>query len=194
MLNRAANSLANKLVKKGIIQAGDYEVYRFGIETGFLKGLHLLSYAILGLLLGKLPQLIVFLIAFIPLREYSGGYHASTKLKCYIVSCTAIFSMLIILGLFPEAYYGASIYLAIFSGVLLLFLVPVEAIAKPMDDSEKIYYKSKAGFTIVLLLTISLFFFMFQQMRYSFILALGLFYELIAAIAGKVIILARKGK
>lgn len=192
VLYKAANGLVNKLVKKGIIEAGECELYCFGIETSILKGLHLLSYVILGLLLGKIPELIVFLIVFIPLREYSGGYHAASKLGCYIVSCMVVFSMLLTVKFMPAAYYSFSIYLAMFSGAILLFLVPVEAKTKPLDDSEKIYYKSKAGFTIILLLTLSLLFFMVNQRLFSFILALSLFYELIAAVIGKLSLIIGK--
>ncbi|SHO50309.1 accessory gene regulator ArgB-like protein [Anaerocolumna xylanovorans] len=192
MLDKATDRLVNKLIKKRVIKEEEYELYQFGIETAFLKGLHLLSYFILGLLLGRIMELIIFLAVFIPLREYSGGYHASTKLRCYIVSCMTVLSMLVILRLFPRDLYGISIYLAMFSGALLFLLIPVETKNKPLDDSEKIYYKSKAGFIIVLLLVLSLFLSMMKQMSYSLILALGLFYELIAAIAGKLMMIAEK--
>ncbi len=188
MFGKAADSMVNKLVEMKIIGAEDYELYRFGIETAFLKGIHLISYIILGLLLGKTTELVIFLFAFIPLREYAGGYHAATKLRCYIISCLSILSMLLILRALPEVYYSDSMYLAVFSGVLLLFLVPVETKNKLMDDSEKTYYKSKAGFIIVLLLTLALFLFMLNQFSFSFLLALGLFYELVAAVTGKIIL------
>lgn len=188
MFNRAADSMVNKLIEMQIIGAKDYELYRFGIETALLKGIHLISYMILGLLLGRVMELIIFLIAFIPLREYAGGYHAATKLRCYIISCVSILSVLLILRFLPGICYLYSMYLAVFSGVLLLFLVPVETKNKPMDDSEKTYYKSKAGFVIILLLTLSLFLFMLNLSYYSFILALGLFYELAAAVTGKLIL------
>lgn len=194
MLDRAADRLANKLIKSRVIKEEEHELYQFGIETALLKGVHLMSYFILGILLGRVMELIIFLAVFIPLREYSGGFHASTKLRCYVVSCMTVFSMLVILKLFPKEYYGISIYLAMVSGALLFLLIPVETKNRPLDDSEKIYYKSKAGFIIVLLLVLSLFLFMMKQMSYSLILALGLFYELIAAIAGKVIIISEKIK
>jgi len=192
VFSKAADNMVNKLVKMKIIGAEDCELYRFGIETALLKGIHLISYLILGLMLGKTFELIIFLIAFIPLREYAGGYHAATKKGCYIISCLCILSILLILRVFPAVYYSNSMYLALFSGVLLLFLVPVESKNKPLDDSEKAYFKSKAGFIIVLLLTLSLFLFMLNQFSLSFLLALVLFYEMIAAVTGKIIL--EKGK
>lgn len=184
MLDKAAIKLTDRLMKKGIIKEQDYELYHFGIETAILKLLHLVAYAAMGLLLQEVIQLLVFLVTFIPLREYSGGYHASSRRRCFIISCLTVLFMLLTVRLLPAAY-GLSIYIAAFSGTGLLFLVPVESAAKPIDDSEKIYYKSKAGFIIVLLLTAVLFLYMIGQPQYSFVIALGLFCEVTAVIAGK---------
>lgn len=187
MLDKAAASLTDRLINRGIIKEQDYELYLFGIETVILKIVHLLSYLVLGFILGEFKELLIFLIIFIPLREYSGGFHAHSRFKCYIVSCLTMLSMLLLLKLLPESAYNVSLYVAAVSGTFLLFLVPVGTGTKSIDDSEKIYYKSKAGFIIVLLITLVLFLYMLNQTLYSFIIALGLLYELAAAVAGKYI-------
>ncbi|WOO36378.1 accessory gene regulator B family protein [Anaerocolumna sp. AGMB13020] len=187
MLDKTAVRLVDRLIKKGIIKEQESELYLFGIETAMLKILHLLTYIVMGVLIGELTGLLLFLAVFIPLREYSGGYHASTKLKCYIVSCLTVLSMLLLIKLCDENFYLSSVYLASISSAILLFLIPVETAARPMDESEKIYYRSKAGFIIVLLLTITLFLYMTDQFDYSFVIALSLFFEMIAAFTGKLI-------
>jgi accessory gene regulator B len=187
VLDKATVSLVDRLIKKGIIKEQESELYLFGIETAMLKVLHLLTYILMGVLIGELTGLLLFLAVFIPLREYSGGYHAATKLKCYIVSCLTVLSMLLLIKLCNENFYLTSVYLASFSSGILLFLIPVETALRPIDDSEKIYYKSKAGFIIVLLLTITLFLYMTNQTAFSFVIALSLFFEMIAAFTGKLI-------
>lgn len=190
MLDKASESLTNRLVSAGIVKSEDYEIYQFGIENTILKLIHMVSYITLGLILGSLPELFVFLAAFIPLREYSGGFHAKTPLKCYIVSCITVFTVLFILRFAPEAVMNYSIPIALVGSFLLFLVIPVEAKEKPLDESEKIYYKSKGGFLILSILVLTLIFIMLDLNKIAFILSLSLIYEMIIALAGKYI----KGK
>lgn len=190
MFEKASEGLTKRLVAAGVIKADDYDIYQFGIENTILKIVHMASYLILGLLFGRLPELIVFLIAFIPLREYAGGFHAKTPLRCYIISCSTVFTVLLLIRLASPVLMEYSIPIALIGSFLLFLVIPVEAQDKPLDESEKIYYKSKGGFLILLTLILTLLFKILQMDEIGFILSLALFYEMVIAIAGKYI----KGK
>jgi accessory gene regulator B len=187
MLSKASESLTNRLISVGIVKAEDFDIYQFGIENTILKLIHMVSYIVLGLILGRLPELIIFLAAFIPLREYSGGFHAKTPLRCYIVSCITVFTVLLILRFSPTDMMNYSIPIALVGSFLLFLVIPVEAKDKPLDDSEKIYYKSKGGFLILLALILTLIFKMLELDKVGFILSLAIIYEMIIALAGKYI-------
>lgn len=184
MLSKASECLAGKLVKNNIIKKEDFEIYKFGIESFIIKACHLVSYMIIGMVFRLLPELIVFLGAFIPLRESSGGYHAKTPVKCYILSCGTVISFLCLLILIPESKMEYSIILAAVSSLILFLIVPVETENKPLNDAEQTYYKSKAGFIIIIELGLALIFRMVWWNELSFILALSLTYELVIALAG----------
>lgn len=190
MLGKASESLTNRLISVGVIKSEDFEIYQFGIENTILKLIHLASYIALGLIFGRLPELIIFLVAFIPLREYSGGFHAKTPLRCYVVSCITVFTLLLIMRFAPLGLMNYSIPIALVGSFLLFLVIPVEAKDKPLDESEKIYYKSKGGFLILLALILTLLFKMLNLDKIGFILSLAIIYEMIIAIAGKYI----KGK
>lgn len=187
MLTKASVSLTNRLVSAGIVKSEDFEVYLFGIENTILKLIHMVSYVTLGIMLGKLPELVVFLAAFIPLREYSGGFHAKTPLRCYIVSCFTVFTVLFILRVVPDAMLNYSIPISLVGSLLLFLVIPVEAKEKPLDESEKIYYKSKGGFLILLILVLTLVFIILDWDKIAFILSLSLAYEMFIALVGKYI-------
>ena len=184
MLSKVSGCLAGKLAKSNIIKEEDFEVYQFGIESFIMKACHLISYVTIGLLFRRLPELLVFLTAFIPLRECSGGYHAKTPLKCYILSCGTVITFLCLLLFIPVDKTQYSIILAVISSLILFFIVPVETENKPLSDAEVTYYKSKAGFIIIIELGLVLIFRMVLWNELSFILALSLTYELIIALAG----------
>ena len=42
-----------------------------------------------------------FILAYIPIRSYAGGYHASTQLRCYILSNAVVVAVLIAIRLVP---------------------------------------------------------------------------------------------
>ncbi len=184
MLSKVSGCLAGKLAKSNIIKEEDFEVYQFGIESFIMKACHLISYVTIGLLFRRLPELLVFLAAFIPLRECSGGYHARTPLKCYILSCGTVITFLCLLLFIPADKTQYSIILAVFSSLILFFIVPVETENKPLSEAEVTYYKSKAGFIIIIELGLVLIFRMVLWNELSFILALSLTYELMIALAG----------
>ena len=48
--------------------------------------LNLISTIVIGVIVGKVFESIAFLVFYIPLRSYVGGYHASTPRSCYFIS------------------------------------------------------------------------------------------------------------
>jgi accessory gene regulator B len=169
---------------KNIIKNEDIEVYQFGIETFLMKAFHILSYLVIGAAFLRLPELLVFLAAFIPLRESSGGYHAGTPFKCYVLSCTTVVSFLCLLVFLPAGMLEYSLLLALAASLFLFLIVPVETDNKPLEDAERTYYKSKAGFIIIIEFGLVLVFRMAEWKELSFIIALSLVYELVIALAG----------
>lgn len=61
------------------------QVYAYGIEcflNEFISDLFLL---VVGLLTHRLPELIIWCAAFIPIRIHLGGYHAPTHFRCIAI-------------------------------------------------------------------------------------------------------------
>lgn len=189
MINKISESVTTKLMKSNIIKDEDFELYQFGIESFLMKAIHLISYLLIGVIFGRILELVVFLIALIPLRECSGGYHARTPLRCYIISCSTIFTFLCLLSFLPDAKLLFTIILALVTSFILFFIVPVETENKPLSDTEITHYRRKARFLIVIELSLAFVFYMVSWYVWSFIMTLSLSYELFIAIAG---ILAKK--
>ncbi|MGB8455008.1 MAG: accessory gene regulator B family protein [Anaerocolumna sp.] len=193
MLSKASESLTNRLVTNNIIKMEDYEIYQFGIENFMMKAGHIVSYIIIGLLFQLLPELLVFLTVFIPLRENAGGYHAKTPLKCYILSCCTVLTLLCIICFITESMMEFSIVLAVVSSLVLFLIAPVDTENKPLDEAELTYYKSKAGFIIIIELGLVLIFRMLLWNELSFIVALSLTYELLIVLAGILVKVSESG-
>lgn len=124
-----------EIIRYAIIQLRDYI-------------LGILVTIFIGYKMGIVFQSLAFLLFFIPLRIYAGGYHASSRIRCAIISIILlILSFLFIKSkVVPE---NISIWLGQIEGAILYFLIPVNG-KYSMEMIERIVYRER-GRKIILL-------------------------------------------
>lgn len=137
----------------------DKEVYRYGIQQGLNLALNILTTIVIGALCGMVYPSILFLVCYMPLRSFCGGYHAKTHLRCYIYSVIMITSILLVT---KYAAFNIVLYeiLVLISLIIILLLAPVEDENKKLDSVEKGVFRKRAyiiAFLEVLLYHIILF-------------------------------------
>lgn len=137
----------------------DREVYRYGIQQGLNLALNILTTIVIGALCGMVYPSILFLVCYMPLRSFCGGYHAKTHLRCYIYSVIMITSILLVT---KYAAFNIVLYeiLVLISLIIILILAPVEDENKKLDSVEKRVFRKRAyiiAFLEVLLYHIILF-------------------------------------
>lgn len=140
-MKRKQNFLVNSFLQNGIISKEDIEIYQFGIECFVLKFVNCLSYVIIGFLM-KMP-LELFLMGgiLIPLRRSAGGYHAKTRVGCYLFSCAVVTLALSLCKIQVVRYIW---YIMLFiADLFIILLAPVDNENKIMDTSEKAYFRKK---------------------------------------------------
>jgi len=79
MQGRIIQRVTDELVSNKIINSEDSELYTYGLQQGALMFLNILTIVFVGRMLGMLWQSVVFMVTYIPLRTYAGGYHARTQ-------------------------------------------------------------------------------------------------------------------
>lgn len=104
-MQKLAQGTAERLVAQGIIREEDAPIYRYGLEAMYSSFLELLSILTLAALIGNFWQTVLFFAAFIPLRLYAGGYHASTRLRCFLTSLVVYAAFTIMLEIVPVAWF-----------------------------------------------------------------------------------------
>lgn len=85
-----SHRIADLFVKNEVIACEDKDVYIYGLEQGFLMLTNIVTTILIGLVFRMVWQSIVFMMAYIPLRIYAGGYHTKTQLRCYLFSILLI--------------------------------------------------------------------------------------------------------
>ncbi len=86
-MDRLVRGILHKIQTEELVDKEDIEIYQFGLECMLLKLIHIVSYLLIGICMGEVFSLIVSGSILIPLRRKAGGYHAKTRLGCYIFYC-----------------------------------------------------------------------------------------------------------
>lgn len=86
MLNKISNKLATHLAKNKIIQCDEISLYVYGFELLISFLFSTLTIIVFGIIFNFITETVVFLLVFILLRSYSGGYHALTYSFCTCVT------------------------------------------------------------------------------------------------------------
>lgn len=125
----------------------------YGLEMIISSIMNFLIIMSLGIIFGKVPETILFLVFFALIRPNAGGYHAPSYLIC-ILSFTCIYCA-VIQG---NVYIGEilSYVLWFVSFISIWILAPVEDLNKPLG--EKRYKKVRKKARVILLIETLVFF------------------------------------
>ena len=129
-----------------IIIEEEQDIYQYGMELLTSTFINLLLIITIGLIFGKLPQTILFLLEYCIVKRYAGGYHASTHAKCILTFSVLYTIMLLGFQVFQVYRVTLSIFVTcIISIISVLILAPVEDKNKPLEREEiKLYsFRSK---------------------------------------------------
>lgn len=142
MVSELSERIANRLIRKKVIDSEEKEIYQYGMNQMLLSLINVVTTLIIGILLGMLWQCLLFTFSFMVIRTYAGGYHASTQKKCYLLTTSIIIATLSVIKYVEINNYICLMLLSI-SSVIILMLSPVGAENKPLDNIEIVIYRKK---------------------------------------------------
>lgn len=108
-MDRVVCSIVHYLVLQGAVDEEDYEVYRYGVQTGLEMLLCITAGSAMTAGLGLLWEYIVFLAIFCPFRAYAGGIHLRHFATCFVCSCLVICLILLCAEYYKPMVYAAFI-------------------------------------------------------------------------------------
>jgi accessory gene regulator B len=120
MFNNLAKDIAFHLIKNKIVDIEKREVYVYGLEVILLNAALLIVAMGISLLFGAFMHFVTFLVVFLPLRIFAGGYHAKTSERCLILSAILYTATHVLVHFYPLLY--RSIF-AIVSGVIFAVVI-----------------------------------------------------------------------
>ena len=84
MLNKVSSKLAKRIADGS--ERRKEAVYTYGIEIILSTMIGISSILIVSGLLHEFKLGVIFLLVFAPLRVFTGGYHAVTYFRCFLIS------------------------------------------------------------------------------------------------------------
>lgn len=136
------NDLFTYLIKHGA--EIDSDVFSYGYTTFITYFAYIILVLPIMAILGKFIEVLIFLIFYIPLRRYIGGYHFDSTILCLIFS--VIFSIFI--PYFASWIGHIQFSIRFFSVILIIILTfLIKAVDHPnkrLNVKEKLIYTNKA--------------------------------------------------
>ena len=138
MYKKICNAIVGQLCNAGIIGENEKELYKFGLEGLLFTFLNMGTALIIGIVMDAILECVVFLMAFLPLRQYAGGYHAKTRVGCYFLSVTCIWVAMSILAY--QEFKKYTLVIACAMVIVIFLLAPVENENRKLTFEEKMRY------------------------------------------------------
>ena len=156
MMHRAADSVANWLVKGNAIGEEEAELYSYAMYSFLITSIPLILSIVVGTFMNMLLESILFIAPFVIIRKYSGGFHLKSPTVCLIVS-TGIIAVFLLCIKFVLKYefYPVALILAILSAILLFIKSPIDSEARKLSDRETIVFGKIAKSMVVIFLAVT---------------------------------------
>lgn len=131
MFNNISEDIVKKQLECGNVSEEDKEIYKYGYTLVLGTMVNIILAFIIGLFFNEIFFVLSFLLVFIPLRSYCGGWHAATSFRCTIVSNLIIFCVTLI---YTIQWLGDNYLPMVILDVICMFLI---ILCKPQDSKSK---------------------------------------------------------
>ncbi len=147
MIKRAVTRLVSAQIRLGTIQESNRKVYEYGYQLMIEAFINVVISLLLGAVLGCFKEVVFFLIVFMPLRSFCGGYHAAKTWQCTVLSNLVVLLVIVVskvsllAGIITPVYILGDI---VIGGMIVLF-APVDNENRRLGEKERRRYKMTAS-------------------------------------------------
>lgn len=150
MFQRIAKRICSYLSNKGILNEENKDIYIYALEVIILNTSIFVSLFVISVMMKHITSMVCFILFFVPIRIYGGGYHAKKSITCFLLSITSYVLALSILNSHTYLYLNRFIQVSLVCVIIMMYIfAPIVNENHPLDDKQ--YKRNK---TIVRLLLI----------------------------------------
>lgn len=152
------NSIIRFLVNNKAINQDEDEIafYRYGIEISLSSIIGVILILLLGVFFKDIAASLIYLSMFILIRTITGGFHASTYIKCNLLTSSG-FIIVLYASLLMNGYINRLFILGayILSIAIIIYKAPVENNNKPISNNKRKVFKIISVFIYAVLFVIN---------------------------------------
>lgn len=148
-MEKVAKVLADYVIRKGMVDEEDRNIYEYGFTLTAEIGLFVLFCLFMALYLHMSMEGILFFIIFAPLRSYAGGLHLEKYHSCFALSCLTFSAILLVVRYIQIPIWLSLIALFVLEAIVYT-LYPVENVNRKVDKEEEKYFEKKLNLYLLL--------------------------------------------
>lgn len=146
---RTAAKVTNRLLTDEVISSEEAELVQYGLENFVSTLLGLVAVLLIGRCFGHCPESFMLWLFIFPLRKSAGGFHAKTRIRCWLISLGMLITSFLLLVQI-EWHNGVYIGITVFFGIVIYLMSPVENSNKRLDEMEYKVYKRRTRILLIL--------------------------------------------
>ncbi len=147
---RISENISAMLNSSGIINKDEAELCKYGLDSFIATFIEIAAILILSVALNNVVETVLLFLTFIPLRVYAGGYHADTRVRCFLISLLVYAMFTLSLKFILMDFYELFIFgYVVISMIVILRFSPVVHKNKKVNDIERKNYRK---FSIIIAL------------------------------------------
>lgn len=158
MISKIALNVADFFVYKNVINRDMRDVCVYGLDLILSGIVNLAVIFTAGVLIGRLLTALIFVAIIIPIRMFTGGYHADTHIGCNAVCIVTFLLSVVLLNITEKWSLDMVVWFAMsVSIVVVARLSPIENKNKRIAGETKKKYKFISVIIYSLILIVSVF-------------------------------------
>ena len=184
-MEKLSQRIVNFIAANTVLEETQKEIIAFGIQSVLEIGLNVIVSMLILWKLHMLKEGIFFFLIFIPLRKYSGGYHADTYLSCFLFSIATL--VLVVVG--SQFIKLPEIILLIFVAVLscvMWRIGPACVEGRPVSEREYHVFRNKLKKTTGIIIILAIVLVLLEQKLLLNVMFLCMSLVCITLIMGKI--------
>lgn len=156
MMHRIADATANWLVKANAIKSEDRELYSYAMYSFLFATVPLILTMVIGIFMHMFLESVLFILPFVIIRKFSGGFHLKSHTVCTFVSTGIIIAFLCAIKfVINHGIYWPVAIATVACSVQLFIKSPIDSEARKLSEREVVIFGRLARcFVVVGLLLI----------------------------------------
>ena len=155
MIGQLSHRFVGWLSKNRTIQDTELALYEYIVRNILFSAIPIVMVLGLGIFLGCVPESLLFILPFILLRKFCGGFHLKSRATCIAVSVLVLaFFLVVIREILSRELFGLTVISVLAASALICVLSPVDSKKRALSEKEYSFFRKTSRIVVILLLVL----------------------------------------